>query len=556
MSFPASLTARTVKGRFVTHPDGVAAKGFVRIVLDGFMQGPTDDLFVAPFDRVFKLIDGAFSTILPATNDPQWTSSFYRVYITTELKEPHDRFKGPLDETKTIKVQLTVPYDSNSPIDLADVINLPVSPPAGNYILLATKGQPNGVASLGSDGLVPAEQLPPGNGGNPTWTSITGKPSTFPPAAHVHPESDVTGLVSALAAKVDSPVQWSAISGKPDTFPGAGGGAAYVWDGTSYVESVSAVYIGPIDPLTLGTPEEGTIWYATDGASTGGGGGALTPGQRVTNVDQVGYLGASHQLSRTLNVGDAIPSELTGCVWDDTVLRVNAGHNNLVIDGWNINAGVDCYSANLTVMNCVIVPSAGTAFYGVLGRAGTLTVQDTTIIGAGTAGELGQAVSLDNGGILTVERCDLSGFQDAIGIQNGLISQVYVHDSALAGSFHSDGIQVFGGGTSGTTIEHSLIDITGPAGASTDGEHQNACIYTDAPTGPAIGLVINNCQLNGGVYEMMLSAGPQDVHVTNCDFGPVDSTGYGNVTADPGTQIVTWTNNHNAAHTLVPDPTA
>jgi hypothetical protein len=34
-----------------------------------------------------------------------------------------------------------------------------------------------------------------------TWATITGKPATFPPSAHVHPQSDVTNLVSDLALK-------------------------------------------------------------------------------------------------------------------------------------------------------------------------------------------------------------------------------------------------------------------------------------------------------------------------------------------------------------------
>lgn len=33
------------------------------------------------------------------------------------------------------------------------------------------------------------------------WTDIVGKPSTFPPSPHSHPESDVTGLVADLAAR-------------------------------------------------------------------------------------------------------------------------------------------------------------------------------------------------------------------------------------------------------------------------------------------------------------------------------------------------------------------
>ena len=36
----------------------------------------------------------------------------------------------------------------------------------------------------------------------PAWSEVTSKPTEFPPSAHTHPQSDVTGLVSDLAAKV------------------------------------------------------------------------------------------------------------------------------------------------------------------------------------------------------------------------------------------------------------------------------------------------------------------------------------------------------------------
>ena len=39
------------------------------------------------------------------------------------------------------------------------------------------------------------------SGGSVAWSNITGKPSTFPPDAHTHPISDVTGLQTALDAK-------------------------------------------------------------------------------------------------------------------------------------------------------------------------------------------------------------------------------------------------------------------------------------------------------------------------------------------------------------------
>lgn len=45
------------------------------------------------------------------------------------------------------------------------------------------------------------------------WNSVTEKPSTFPPAPHTHPASDVTGLPATPT--------WSTLSGKPSTFPPA-----------------------------------------------------------------------------------------------------------------------------------------------------------------------------------------------------------------------------------------------------------------------------------------------------------------------------------------------
>ncbi|MGO4917823.1 TIGR02594 family protein [Pseudogemmobacter sp. W21_MBD1_M6] len=45
------------------------------------------------------------------------------------------------------------------------------------------------------------------------WTGITGKPSTFPPATHSHPTSQVTGLDAALAAK--APLASPALTGTP-----------------------------------------------------------------------------------------------------------------------------------------------------------------------------------------------------------------------------------------------------------------------------------------------------------------------------------------------------
>jgi hypothetical protein len=191
VSFPASLTTRTIKGRFVTYPDGAPSEGEVRVILDRLMQGPTDDVFVTPFDRKFKFNKdngGQVSFVLPSNNDPQWTPASYKVILT-------------VDGVEHLRQKMTVPYNGSGDLDLTDLLNIPAAPPGQTYVLLASKGAPNGVASLDEDGRLLLSQVPAELGGAVTWDDIEDKPAVFP-----HDEvtiSDVTGLTATLSAKAD-----------------------------------------------------------------------------------------------------------------------------------------------------------------------------------------------------------------------------------------------------------------------------------------------------------------------------------------------------------------
>ena len=225
MSFPASLTTRTVKGRFVTHPEGKPAKGTVRIVLNSFMQGPTDDVFVAPFDTTIRLDEtGAFATKLPATDDPQWTPSSYSITITIDPDIPRVRNRSYAGTEKILRHKLNVSHVSTAPIDLADVVNIPPAlSGVESYVLLASVGAPGGVASLDDTGKIPAEQIPPFSGSGPvSWNDIQDEPSTFPPSTHTHESTDIDGLDTALASKahVDHTHDFADIANKPTSFPG------------------------------------------------------------------------------------------------------------------------------------------------------------------------------------------------------------------------------------------------------------------------------------------------------------------------------------------------
>jgi hypothetical protein len=58
-----------------------------------------------------------------------------------------------------------------------------------------------------------AELAPP-----PTWDSVTGKPTVFPPASHNHTAAHITDFAQAVVA-VSPPVDWSSLPGKPSVFP-------------------------------------------------------------------------------------------------------------------------------------------------------------------------------------------------------------------------------------------------------------------------------------------------------------------------------------------------
>jgi hypothetical protein len=130
--------------------------------------------------------DGSFTVNLPATDQPGYvpTGWTYRVILTCG--------------NRRIVGSLSVPYNSGG-FDLADRINLDDPPePGDTYVTLGMRGAANGVAALDGTGKVPAAQLPASAGGDPAWSEITGKPSTFPPEAHTHPSADVVGLDAVI----------------------------------------------------------------------------------------------------------------------------------------------------------------------------------------------------------------------------------------------------------------------------------------------------------------------------------------------------------------------
>jgi len=83
------------------------------------------------------------------------------------------------------------------------------------------------------------------------WTGVTGKPSSFTPAAHTHPTSEVTGLDMALAAK--APLASPDLTGTPTAPTAAAGTSSTQIATTGFVAAAVAALIagspGALDTL-------------------------------------------------------------------------------------------------------------------------------------------------------------------------------------------------------------------------------------------------------------------------------------------------------------------
>jgi len=83
------------------------------------------------------------------------------------------------------------------------------------------------------------------------WTGVTGKPSSFPPSAHSHPTSEVTGLDAALALK--APLASPDFTGTPTAPTASAGTSSTQIATTAFVAAAVAALIdgspGVLDTL-------------------------------------------------------------------------------------------------------------------------------------------------------------------------------------------------------------------------------------------------------------------------------------------------------------------
>jgi hypothetical protein len=179
MAYPAGLTLITVTGQVASVAD--IGQAYVTFHQPVWLLGPDPGAFVPSGGQVATCnSDGEFSIALAATDDPDWTPVdwSYAVAIYCDGALTHGT--------------LQLAYDGPATVDLATAFQPDETPEPGvSYALLSTV--------TGLDNRVTALEEAPG-GTAPAWTSITGKPSVFPPEPHDQAISTITGLSAQLAA--------------------------------------------------------------------------------------------------------------------------------------------------------------------------------------------------------------------------------------------------------------------------------------------------------------------------------------------------------------------
>src|SRR5690606_4427259 len=177
---------------------------------------------ILPKPVTVDLDGGEFVTTLIATDDPDnnpqgWN---YRVSFNFQGAQA-DPFNIEVPEGETVDLTTVAPVSASGG---TPIIRGPAGEGVPDY-----EGVEDGKVLVLVDGEPAWGDAPGGGGGGPvSWDDVGDKPSTFPPEAHTHTVSDVTGLQSALDGKAAASHTHGAedIPGLTDSLAGLAGGIA------------------------------------------------------------------------------------------------------------------------------------------------------------------------------------------------------------------------------------------------------------------------------------------------------------------------------------------
>lgn len=161
--------------------------------------------------------------------------------------------KSQVDTLLSGKAPLASPALTGTP-------TAPTAAPATNTTQIATTAfVQDALAAAGAGDMLKSVYDTDGNGKIDVaetaeavpWSGVTGKPSTFPPAAHAHATSEISGLDAALAAR--APLASPALTGTPTAPTATAGTSSTQLATTAFVAAAVAAVVngspGALDTL-------------------------------------------------------------------------------------------------------------------------------------------------------------------------------------------------------------------------------------------------------------------------------------------------------------------
>lgn len=322
---------------------------FAGMVQQGSFVGVASSIDIAKLqaeiDQQGSSFNGAYSSLVgvPTTFPPSPHTHLVGDIqgLSTQLTGLSNSISNKLDASSTIDVSkvtglsqlLANKSDASSVTQAlstkADASSISTVGKTNNYNDLTNKPViPVNISQLNNDsGYITASQVPQQS---VSWSSITGKPSTFPPSPHQHVIADVSGLQSAINSKLDAsgPISYNNLTDKP-TIP------VVNYPVTSVSGKTGAVVLSTSDVSGLAT-------VATTGAYSSLTGTPVIPAAQV-NSDWNSNSGISQILNKP-----SIPSTVAQLTDASTyakktdinypVSSVNSKTGNVVLSAADVSA--------------------------------------------------------------------------------------------------------------------------------------------------------------------------------------------------------------------------
>lgn len=192
MALPADLTQVTVTGSYVDTATGIVGTGTVTFQSSLWVTDAANKVRLVPATKSAPLVAGAFSIVLPATNDPQ-TSPVFTWAITETVNGQTNSFSAAID------------YNLST-VDITALAPIPAAAATAGYVLSSQVGVIGGVAGpLNGSGDIPSTQLPLNIANGVPQLGADGKiPENLLPDSILRVIPEVAGVYPLRAARCSS----------------------------------------------------------------------------------------------------------------------------------------------------------------------------------------------------------------------------------------------------------------------------------------------------------------------------------------------------------------